>query len=147
MYCSLVDLKGRISEEKILALADFDDTGEIDNVEVQERISNSFADAAAEIDSYCQARYQIPFNPVPDVIKKLAIDISLYNLFSLRGFDEGSPDKVISDRYKAAIKTLENISKGIVTVGVSDPPVVDTANRPDFTGPDRVFSREKMSGF
>lgn len=147
MYCALDDLKGRLSEDKILQLADFENTGDIGSEDVVKRINDAINDAGAEIDGYCMGRYQVPFNPVPDIIKKLAIDISLYNLFSLRGFDEDSPDKVIADRYKSAVKTLENLSRGIVTIGQPEPPVTDSVNRPSVTGPDRVFTRDKMSGY
>lgn len=147
MYCSLEDLTGRMSEDKILELVDFESTGDINGTEAQKRLNDALSDADAEINSYCQRRYQVPFEPVPDFIKKLAIDITLYNLFSLRGFDEDSPDKVIADRYKGAVKTLENLAKGIVTIGQPETLPTDTVNRPSITGPDRVFSREKMSGY
>ncbi|MCL6612625.1 MAG: DUF1320 domain-containing protein [Peptococcaceae bacterium] len=147
MYCALDDLKGRMSEDKILELADFEGTGDINDLRVQKRISDAINDAASEIDGYCMARYPVPFNPVPAIIKKLAVDLALYNLFSLRGFDEDSPDKVIAERYRAAVKTLENLSRGIVTIGQPEPPDLAADNRPAFAGPERMFTRDKMSGF
>ncbi|MCL4514146.1 MAG: DUF1320 domain-containing protein [Firmicutes bacterium] len=142
MYCIVDDLLKKIPQAVLVKLTDDAGTGAID----QTKVDDAMIDAANEIDSYCRSRYPVPFNPVPGIIKKLALDIALYNLFSRRGFEEGSPDKIIADRYKAAIELLEKIARGLVSLG-------DSGNAPpppqgvDISNPPRRFSRPKLEGF
>jgi phage gp36-like protein len=140
MYCTLDDLKKQVREEVLVALTDDASTGAVDQTVVDKAI----ADASAEIDAYAQGRYPVPFSPVPQVIGKIAVDMSLYNLFSRRGFDpEGSQDKVISERYKSAVRFLENLAKGLVQIGAAQPQQV-SEQPPVIQSSPRVFSREKM---
>lgn len=148
MYCSIDDLKKQVSEQVLIRLVDDEDT-DPDNLadagpELLDRLDTAITKAADEINGYCQLRYPVPFNPVPGLIRSMAVDIALYNLFSRRGYDEDTADKSILDRYKSAVKTLEFISKGIVTLGVPAPKPAAEVN---IQGPGRVFSREKMSGY
>lgn len=127
-------------ENKLIYLTDDERKNEINLV----RINDAIKSASGEIDGYAQAKYPVPFNPIPEIITKYCVDIALYNLFSRRGFDESSADSIIAKRYNAAIKFLENLAKGVVTIGVTTP-------KPDteimFTSNKRVFSRESMKGF
>jgi phage gp36-like protein len=140
-YCTQADIEKQLPEAVITALADDTLTGSADADVVAEAI----AAAAAEIDAWAGGRYQVPFSPVPDVIRKVSVDIAIYNLFSRRDSD---PPEVRKDRYKAAVKLLESIARGIVTIGAAEaeaPPAVSHA--PLATGAGRIFSREKMEGF
>jgi len=53
-YCTLEDLKEKVSEDVLIELTDDEDTGVIDT----SRTDRAMADAESEIDSYCAARYQ-----------------------------------------------------------------------------------------
>lgn len=139
-YCSLEDLLAQVPESVLVSLTDDEGTGQVN----QGRIAQAIEDAQSEIDAYAQARYQVPFSPVPGVIWKIAVDITLYNLFSRRGFDEESADSVIVTRYKSAQKFLENLSRGVVTIGVSEPPP-DAETRFDYS--ERMFTRKRLEVF
>jgi len=140
-YCTLTDITKQLPEAVIASLTDDALTGSIDDTVVAEAV----ADADAEIDAWVAGRYKTPFSPVPDVIRKVSADISIYNLFSRRDTD---PPEVRKDRYKAAIKLLENIAKGLVTIGAAQaeaaPAAVSSAG---FTVPGRIFTRETLEGF
>ncbi len=148
MYCTLDDLKGQVSEGVIITLTDDEGNGPATLAEATPemivRIDKAIENAASEINGYCQARYPVPFNPVPDFVRKLAIDVALYNLFSRRGYNEDSADKQIYDRYKTAVKTLENIAKGLVTLGVPQP---TPSTEVEISSSPRIFSRTKMEAF
>lgn len=150
MYCTIKDLQDQASDQVLITLTDdegiapesLDEAGEA----IHTRLTKAIIDATNEINSYCQARYPVPLDPVPGFINKLSVDIALYNLFSRRGYDEDTADKAIIDRYKAAVKNLENIARGLVTLGVADAPAPQD-NTTVINSGGRIFSREKMSGF
>ncbi|MTI82738.1 MAG: DUF1320 domain-containing protein [Firmicutes bacterium] len=140
MYCTLEDLLGRVAEDVLIECTDDDGAGQIDVVKVDQAIE----DATSEINGYCMSRYDVPFNPVPPFMKKLAVDIAIYNLFTRRGYDEESADRSILDRYKNTVRVLENIAKGIITLGQPQPPPETGAT---VLSEERKFSRRKMEGF
>jgi phage gp36-like protein len=137
-YCTLADLKNQLDERVLVNLTD--DAGE----EIKmEKITSAIADADAEIDSYAQAQYAVPFNPVPEMIRKISVDIAVYNLFSKRGFDE-EKEKMVISRYKNAVRFLENLAKGVVGFAKTEapPPVATT-----IVSQPQVFNRDKLKGF
>ncbi len=140
MYCTLADLQGQVPQEVLVRLTDDEGTGAVNEA----RVSDAIGDAGAEIDSYCRTRYPVPFaDPAPQVIRKLAVDISLYHLFSRRGFREGTEDEVIEKRYTAAVKFLQDVARGLVSIGVDTPaPKIGV----DIKSNGRIFSRPKLEG-
>jgi phage gp36-like protein len=143
-YCTLDDLRKQVPEDKLIQLTDDEGTGAIAEPIVDEAIEN----ATAEVDAYAQSQYPVPFNPVPQIVRKFAVDIALYHLFSRRGFDtsDESADKIILQRYKDAVKFLENLAKGLVSIG----PAAQATPQPQpatVQGPPRIFTRDKMEGF
>ena len=144
MYCTIDDLKKQSSDDFLIRCTDDEGTGEIDQTIVDEKIE----DAQMEIDSYCRAQYAVPFQVVPGLIRKLAVDIALYNLVSRRGIDEDSPDAILVKRYRDAVKLLENLAKGIVTIGPAA--AGDPAPQPQqavIVSSPRHFTRGSMKGF
>jgi phage gp36-like protein len=142
-YCTIDDLKERLPEAKLVELVDDEGAGAL-TPKGQQRIDRAIADAGSEIDGYCMARYPVPFEPVPAIIRKLAVDIALYNLFSRRGFDEESPDRIIVTRYRDAVRLLQNLAQGLVTIGAPQPPPdrgLDVSSAP------RVFGRRSLEVF
>lgn len=148
MYCTIEDLKRRLPESVLIELTDdegsepagLDQAGE----EIIARLNEAIADATNEINGYCQARYPVPFDPVPGFIRKLAVDIAAYNLFSRRGYSEDSADKSVIDRYRAAVRTLENIARGLISLGAPEPLF---SSEVEVRGQTRVFSRQKLEAF
>lgn len=142
MYSTLDDIKKLLPEETVIQLTDDDSVGAVDSALVDEAI----AQADAEIDSYCGNRYAVPFAAAPDIVKKCSVDIAIYNLYSRRV--EEIP-QTRADRYKNAVRQLEGIARGIISIGVDPPPSAASQGeqRADITGPDRNFSRSKLEDF
>ena len=121
-YCTLDDLKEKISEDQLIQLTDDDDAGAI----ASSRTDRAIQDAESEIDSYCAARYKVPLYPVPGIIRKYCVDIAVYNLFQRR---RGAPEDRYRD-YKSAITFLQNVAAGKATLGEQpepEPPEESTA--------------------
>jgi phage gp36-like protein len=140
MYCTLDDIKKQIPEETILQLTDDAGLGEIDQVIVDEAITN----ACAIIDGYCSSRYLIPFAVVPAIIKPVAVDLAVYNLYARRV--ETMPE-VRAANQKNAIKLLVDISQGRIQFGAqAATSAVQPQQSPSITSSPRLFSRDKMRG-
>ena len=139
-YCTKPDILEQLDEDILIQLTDDNDLGVVDD----DVITRAIADADAEIDGYCGTRYSVPFSTVPGIIRKMSVDISIYNLYARR---KGAPEDR-QKRYDNAIKFLVNVSKKLVSLGADDPdaPPSDT-HKPEIDQSDRIFTRDKMSGF
>lgn len=145
MYCTIDDLLKQSSAEVLIRCTDDEGNEEIN----QDIVTEKIIDAQTEIDSYCRSQYNVPFAPVPGLIKKLAVDIALYNLISRRGLHEDSPDIILVKRYKDAVRLLENLAKGIVTIGTGTDmsTAALAAQQVNIQSAKRHFTRDKMRGF
>lgn len=108
-------------------------------------IEEAILDADGEIDGYLVKRYSVPISPTPKVINKFSKDIAVYNLFSRAGIDEGEKEKNFLNRYKAAVKFLENVAKGVVDIGITDNTKKANTGFSTNSSP-RLFSRGTMKG-
>ena len=107
-------------------------------------ITRAIADADAEINGYCASRYDVPFSTVSDMIRKISVDIAIYNLFCRRR----GPSEDRRNRYKDAIALLKGIAQGIVSlVGASAVVSEDDDAGPESSADtdDRIFSMGKLS--
>ncbi|HHT9137382.1 MAG TPA: gp436 family protein [Candidatus Wunengus sp. YC60] len=141
-YAIIDDIKKLIPEEAVIQLTDDEETGSVNTTRVNEAI----AQADAEIDSYCARLYTIPFSPVPDLVRKFSVDMAIYHLFSRR--IEEMPE-IRKDRYQNAIKQLESIAKGIMSLGEQPEPAQPSGGsvRTNKTIDDRIFTSDMMKGY
>jgi phage gp36-like protein len=143
-YCTLIDIFARIPEESVKQLTDDEGANEV----VEDRVNQAIADADALIDGYLGGRHSLPLDPVPSLITKLAVDISIYNLYA-RKIDTELP-KAVSERYQNAMKVLDQIQKGMVTLGVGNEVSGASATggtgtyRSNKTNDDRIFPKDEL---
>ncbi len=133
-YCQLSDIQNVLRADALLQLTDDDNAGAIN----QEVVNECIARGDALINSYCSARYIIPFAPpIPDVIRMLSEDLAIYHLYARRG--EEIPGST-GDKYKNAIGQLRDISKGLVDLGLADAAEA-AVQEPDITNTADVTNR------
>jgi len=142
MYATLADLLEQMDEEVLIQLTDDAKTGTVDSTVIDRAVAN----AQAVIDAHCGGRYSVPFNPVPDLIRMFAVDLSAYNLYSRRPNIE-TPE-VIGERQKQALAHLRLVQKGEASVGI---PVAVTSGTTEshgamVSGNERLFNRKNMRG-
>ena len=135
-YCTLEDILDQIDEQDLIQLTDDGNAGIVD----QGAVDKALADADGEIDGYVGSRHTVPLNPVPPIINKNSVDIAIYNLYSRR---QGPPDHR-ETRYKNAIKFLELVASGKVSLGALDPDPVPANEAPQIENPGRIFSRKSL---
>ncbi len=139
-YCTLSDLLCQVSESVLIQLTDDANTGSV----VATVINQAIADADAEIDGYCGKRYALPFSPVPDLVRKMSVDIALYNLHGRRA--DSMPDDR-AERYRQAVARLRDVARGTAMLGVSGLPELEDTNAPRIVSAARIFSRDSMRGW
>lgn len=144
MYCSIIDLKKRLSEQEITRLVA--DAGTVPDFEDDEDpglliVQSAIESASTEIDFACAARYPVPLSPIPPRIVDICVDISLYNLFKRR-FRE-IPELIVK-QYDDAKKELNEIAKGNRVLSVTMPEDETTTGdiRTNKTESDRTFNFE-----
>lgn len=139
-YSVLADLYEKISEQELILLTDDIGAGAINT----DRIEETSAAAAAEIDGYVGVRYLVPVvAPIPALLKLLSIDIQIYRLYGRRA----RPQKVIDD-YKEAMRKLEHIAKGMLTLGIPPPPAAGASSlEGEVFAPERLFTRTTLEDF
>lgn len=139
-YSTYADIREAVDDTDISALTDDSDVGATD----EDKVSRAIDDADAEIDAYCGVRYAVPFAPVPALVRKLSVDIAAYNLYARRG---GAPQDR-KDRYDNAVRVLQRISDGKISLGANDPDDTPSeASEPTISSSGRVFSRSEMEGW
>lgn len=138
-YAVIGDVRKRIRESELIGLTDENDLGVVDTTVVDDAIEA----ASVEIDGYLGGRYTLPLVTVPDIIKKLCVDIGIYNLYSL---GDGPPD-TREKRYKDAIAFLKAVSKGDISLGANDPEGTGPGDTAGVSSTDPVFSNDSLKNY
>lgn len=136
MYATVTDLNKRITQDELIRLTDEADSGQV----ITATIEAALEAADVEIDSYLAPRYTLPLTDPQPLLSTLAVDIAIWNLYSLD--DSGVPENR-KDRYNAAVKTLERLSTGKQTLGGEEKAAAGSSAAV-FSGPDRLFSRKTL---
>lgn len=134
-YCDLADIEKRYPSLMLATLTDDSGGAGLDNA----KLTTAIDEAESIINSYARSRYAVPFTTVPRLIKKVAIDLTLYGLFQLK-YDVEMPDAMRA-RYTDSIKTLEAIQSGRVNLEdvSATEEIVPTIVQSNKSATDRMF--------
>jgi len=142
-YCTAEDIEIQIGKEPLIQLTN-------DNCE-QNTIGAAVCEEAilyslTLIDGYLRGRYNLPLNTHFPLLRVVAMDLSIYRLYSRRIMTE--IPEVVCDAYKNAIKTLENLQKGIITLETQDNQTLQNGQyRTNKTELDRLFNKGRLSEY
>lgn len=138
-YCTLADLEAAATRRRLSEATDGDaSTDEV----VVAVVDPAIAAAGALIDGYLGKRYPLPLPMVPELIRRLAVDITLHGLFAR--VQDGEMSEGIRDRNKEALRVLDLIRQGEISLGLpaNDPapaPIGPVSNaRPRLFGQGRL---------
>lgn len=146
-YCSVEEVRRMIKSDALNMIIgdEYIEDEAVREAKIIPIIEEAIGDADGEIDGYLVKRYPVPLSSIPKVINKFSKDIAVYNLFSRVGIDEGEKEKNYLNRYKTAVRFLENVAKGIVDIGIIDN--TKKANTGfSVNSSNRLFSRNNMRG-
>ena len=117
-YCTAADIYKILPVAQVIRLTDDDATGAVDT----DRLAEAIDAAAEEIDAWIGQRCKLPLTTSAPILGKLNADMAVYNLYGR--YSEQIPE-TRADRYKAAVRVLEKIAEGKISLGVQpepDPP-------------------------
>ena len=117
-YITIDDLKTLVPMQMMLELSDDDPSfgsGAIDS----DKVNATIREACEEVDGYLRGRYRLPFAKTPTLVTQAAKQIARYMLYERRPEGFELPPAVIEGR-KIAVRNLEKIRDGLVTLGVPE---------------------------
>ena len=140
VYASAQDIEDAYGLDWLIISSDREGDGTEDSTSV----SQALTDASAEIDSYVAAKYDLPLATTPTRFVKLAVDMAVYHLST----DAGVLTEEKRQRYDDAIRWLRDLDKGVLSLGLEDPPssVGGGAKLVASDTTARLFTRSKMRG-
>ena len=111
IYCTIEDIENYLGTQPLIQLTNDNGDGlTVETIVCEEALIYS----STLIDGYLRGKYSLPLDTQFPLLKVLAVDLSVYRLYSRRIYT-GIPDTVI-EKYKNAIKTLEQLQKGIISL-------------------------------
>lgn len=150
-YATPDDLIARYPNRDLVQLSNEDPTQTAINTTP---LGQALNDASAEIDGYLESRFALPLADPPQVLTRLACDIAMYRLQTLRPLHDLADAR---KRYEDAVELLMRVARGEVTLGLpvdsiepaQAPGAVVTQAGGDASGalPARVFDRGSLKGY
>ena len=135
-YCTQSDIEKLLPKNQLIRLTDDEGINKVNAARIAEVIDS----AAEEIDAYIGGQTKLPITgTVPPILGKFNADIAIYNLYSR--LTESIPE-TRGERYKNAIKTLEKIAEGKISIGIQPPP--DPPEENEYSGASVSSARDKM---
>ena len=145
-YCTIEDIETQTSTPTLIQLTSDDGQEEVNRVVALEAILYS----STLIDGYLRGRYSLPLDAHFPLLRILAIDLSIYRLYSRRMRNE--MPEVIQKNYDNAISTLRDIQKGVITLQAEN----DLLESSNFNAEeyktnknilDRLFGKRKLNEY
>ncbi len=142
-YATPQDLINRYPNRDLVQLTNEDPTITTVNTTA---LQQALDDASAEIDGYLGGRFTLPLTDPPLVLHRLACDVAIYRLQSLRPLHDLADAR---RRYDDAIAMLTRVADGTLSLGIAadGQPTAIAQGAEQGTGPVRVFNRKSMKGF
>jgi len=135
-YCTQTDLEKLLPKNQLIRLTDDEGIDKVNAIRIAEVIDS----AAEEIDAYIGGQTKLPIaSTVPPILGKFNADIAIYNLYSR--LSESIPE-TRGQRYKNAIKTLEKIAEGKISIGIQPSP--DSPDENEYAGAGLSGARDKI---
>ena len=114
MYLTPEELLSFLPQKSVAQLTNDDPQAkEVDMDKVKETLR-----VAEELtDGYLRGRYELPLSTVPTLLRDVVRTIARFKLYERR--PESNMPETVMETYKAAVKTLEQIRSGRITLGVA----------------------------
>ena len=145
MYCTSQDIEKQITTPTLIQLTSDNSQDAVDETVTYEAILYS----STLIDGYLRGKYSLPLDTHFPLLRIIAIDLSIYRLYGRR-LQADMPDSILA-QYKEAIKTLEKIQKGIITLEIQTETSTNQIQSKEYLSNkisnDRLFNHEVMSEY
>ena len=145
-YCTIEDIETQTSTPTLIQLTSDDGQEAVNRVVALEAVLYS----STLIDGYLRGRYSLPLNTHFPLLRILAIDLSIYRLYTRRMRNE--MPEVIETAYKNAISTLRDIQKGVISLQAEND-LLETSSfnaqeyKTNKSILDKLFGKQKMNEY
>lgn len=112
-YASVDDMIRKFGQREMIALTDNEEP--YTNQLVVEKVEAALASACSLIDGHLATRFAVPIRPVPIFLREVACDLARWEL----AVGESRETQRDVDRRNAAMKVLDRINKGDISLGIS----------------------------
>lgn len=107
-------------------------------------LASAIEEAQSEVDAYIGARLQVPLATPPTLVRRLTARLTVHVLYSRRpGATSEERDKDRAD----VLRTLRDISRGVVTLGVQPEATANSETIIRVDGAPKMFGRSNLKGF
>lgn len=138
-YCTIQDMTEMLTLKKLAELSNEATPTVVNEDYVQQLID----DMSSDIDNYLRNRYPLPLTSTPPVIKRICKVLTRIQLY--RGRPKAANLEELRKEEEAALKELERISKGLVTLDLAGfTPEVAKPGRFASKAADKVFTDSFM---
>lgn len=148
MYCTIDDLINRIGEKILINLTNDTTPATSVNKEIAEE---NIIIADDLINSSLRNKYNLPLKSVPNLVKQLSADITIYRLYCRR--PQNVPENY-KKNYEIALQILKDLQSGVKVLDLpaslgneSKTSLSSALYLTDKTEDDRRFSKSVMSRF
>lgn len=136
-YLTEAEYLDRFTELETVSLTDPANGDVVENV-----LDSALEGGSRIVDAYVGARYTVPLDPIPDVIKEIVADLARERLYTMRPVDE------VTERANRARAMLKDIAKGIMVLVDVNGRVEDSASdEAVVSGPEPVFGDCLLDSF
>ncbi|MFZ6655661.1 gp436 family protein [Undibacterium sp. TJN19] len=108
-YCTKTDLITAFGMDELIQTTDRENATVINDVV----LNNAINDAEAEINVWLAGRYVLPLPSVPEILRKVAMDITRYHLWI-----DVQADHPVAVHYDRQLKLLKSIATGTASLGL-----------------------------
>lgn len=147
MYCSIDDLINRITERTLINLTQ--DTSPATTVN-QEIANDNIAIADDLINSSLRNKYKLPLSNIPNLIKQISADITIYRLYCRR--PQNVPENY-KKNYEVALQILKDLQSGAKVLDIPSSSLDGGAQSvhsalylTDKADEDRIFTDDFLRG-
>lgn len=145
-YCTPTDVQAWFDGDRLAYLL-YDDPAQATPADLTDRVAAVIDEVCGVIDGFLEGLYPLPLPFTSRLLQKLATDLTIYELCARRGFSENTADAVIVDKQKNAMRLLEMLAAGKISLRRSDVPAPERNVAAEVDADPRVFSRRSMRGF
>jgi len=112
VYCTVNDVRDILPEYVLEALTDDSTSGGERTID-ESKINDAIEWASRIVDAKIGRRYKTPLATVPEVIKEITVDLTIYRLYARLELDP-----LPEEKYKHAMELLQAIADGAVLLDV-----------------------------
>ena len=143
-YCAVSDIFDELSRDTLVYCL-YEEPNPADTSDLEARIQKVIDKVEGKIDGFLEGRYSLPLTFESRLLKTIAVDLVKYEILARRGLDDKKDSEIIEQK-KEALRLLEKIAGGKLTLEPAKVPAPETNVSIEVESSPRIFSRDKLKG-